>query len=307
VSPDYNESRITRMPYAPVQPEFIDNIITVYPVSLVYYVLAITSQLSEFHIDLSVYPEILDPVNTIVYYRTYPKQGLFIPLTTEHDSINNQIVTTLTNAGEIVFGVPSPGAIPNIPILYEPLNKDVVVTKDSITLRWTGKGMYNSFNVQLSDDSTFIMTIYDFNTVDSDFTTGDLNLHTDYYWRVNSVLDNQASQWSDVWSFKLNDTNTAVLEFEDDIKQDYLIVQNYPNPFSSSTKITYTIKKPDFITLRVYDYEGREVQTLVRKNQDIGTYSIYFKAYNLLQGIYYLRLQAGYQHVGVKKMLLIRN
>ena len=55
---DYNESKITRLPYGPVQPEFINDIINFYPVSIIYEGLAINSQTAEFHIDLTQYPEI---------------------------------------------------------------------------------------------------------------------------------------------------------------------------------------------------------------------------------------------------------
>ncbi|MBT3244129.1 MAG: T9SS type A sorting domain-containing protein [Bacteroidetes bacterium] len=304
VSPDYNESKIIRVPYAPVKPEFIENIITVYPVSVVYEVFAVSSQTSELYIDLSTYPEIKDPGNTIVYYRSFPNQGLFIPLATTYDSINNKLITTLSGVGEIAFGVPVEDAVVNIPIMYEPLNKQELVMADTVTLRWTGKGQYNSFNVQFSDDSTFTAILNESNTNLSAFTAVDLVMNTDYYWRVNSVLGMQTSQWSEVWSFKLNEINTAVIEFEDNASQEYCLAQNYPNPFNISTKISYSLKTPNYIILKIYDQVGKEVRTLVSKNQNIGKYSVNFDGYNLPQGIYFYRLQAGNQFAKIKKMLL---
>jgi len=301
---DYNESTITRLPYGPVQPEFIDNIITVSPVSIIYEGYAIYSQTSEFHFDLSVYPEIKDPENTIIYYRKYPNQGLFIPKTTTYDTVNNELIVTLDGFGEIVFGVPYHDAVVNIPILYEPLNQQELVMVDTVTLRWTGKGMYNSFNVQISNDSTFSTILDESNTNLSDYTVTGLTKNKEYFWRVNSVLGNQTGQWSEVWNFRLTDTTTSVVEFEINIPHGYRLAQNFPNPFISSTRISYSIQRPGFVTLKIYDQTGREIQTLISENQAIGTYSVEFDAHKLSRGIYFYKLQAGNQFTEIKKMVL---
>ena len=41
--------------------------------------------------------------------------------------------------------------------------------------------------------------------------------------------------------------------------------QNYPNPFNPTTKISYSISKSNFVTLKIFDVLGREIQTLVHK------------------------------------------
>ena len=202
---DYNESTITRIPYGPLQPEFIDNIISVSPVSITYEVFAISSQSAEFHIDLAVYPEIKDPKNTVVYHRDYPGQGLFIPASTTWDSAANELVATLSSFGEIVFGVPANDVDNNIPILYQPLNQQKVVLQDSLVVRWTGKGFYDSFNIQISEDSDFTTILQETNTNLSNYSFKGFTNNTTYYWRVNSVLEAQSSQWSEVWSFEVTD------------------------------------------------------------------------------------------------------
>ncbi len=202
---DYNESTITRIPYGPVDPEFIDDIITVYPVSIDYEVFAISSQSAEFHVDLAVYPEILDPKNTVVYLRENPGQGLFIPFTTTWDSINNELVVTLNSYGEIVFGVPAADIDNEVPIQYQPFNQQKLVLQDSISIRWTGKGLYDSFNLQVASDSDFTTILHDINTNLSDYSMKELANNTTYFWRVNSELGDQTSLWSEVWSFEITD------------------------------------------------------------------------------------------------------
>lgn len=300
-APDYNEYKITRFPYSPVYPEFVENMITINPVSIVFEGYAISSQSSEFHIDLSAYPEIKDPENTVVYYRTYPKQGLFIAKPTTYDEENNELVVSLNGFGEIVFGVPDNSVVNNIPILYEPANQQELTGSDTITLRWTGKGMYDSFNIQVSTDTLFSTVNYETNTNLSDFTVGDLARRTKYFWRVKSLLESQSSDWSPVWSFILTGTsdastiksNTASLE------------QNFPNPFSTTTTIYYSVQKPNLVSLKIYDQRGREVKTLISKEHGAGTYSIVMDSKSLPNGIYYYRLQVGNEFSDTKKMVLI--
>jgi len=302
-SPDYNESKITRIPYSPIQPEFADNMLVVSPVRIVYEVLAISSQTSEFHFDLSLFPEIQKPENTLVYYRNYPNQGLFIPLTTDYNNIDNTLITNITNVGEIVFGIPDTNNIVNRPILYEPLNQEEITVEDTITLRWTGKGMYNSFNIQISTDSTFSIVLQESNTNLSDFKAINLTANTEYFWRVNAVLGTQTSQWSGVKSFKLVETNTSIADYENQV---CVLSANYPNPFNQTTTISYSIQKSTYITLKVYDFVGREVETLVSKNQETGKYSVNFNARDLPQGTYFYSLKAGNHFEETKKMVLLK-
>ncbi len=36
--------------------------------------------------------------------------------------------------------------------------------------------------------------------------------------------------------------------------------QNFPNPFSGTTRISYSIEKSEFVTLNVYDNYGRHLK-----------------------------------------------
>lgn len=203
---DYNGSTITRLPYGPVEPQFLDEVISISPVSIIYEGLAIYTQTAEFHIDLEQYPEIKNPENTAVYYREFPNEGLFLPKSTTYDNVENELVATLTGFGEIVFGVPVNDVDNNSPILYDPLNQQKLILQDELKVQWTGKGMYNSFNVQISTDTTFATILHETNTNLSNYTISGLTNNTKYFWRVNSVLDSQPSLWSDVWSFSITDS-----------------------------------------------------------------------------------------------------
>lgn len=86
---------------------------------------------------------------------------------------------------------------------------------------------------------------------------------------------------------------------------EFRLSQNYPNPFNPSTKISFSIPKNDFVSLRVYDILGREVKTILNENLIQGEYEIDFNADAVPSGIYFYSLRAG-SFTESKKMLLIK-
>lgn len=114
---------------------------------------------------------------------------------------------------------------------------------------------------------------------------------------------------------------------------EFTLSQNYPNPFNPTTTIEYTIPSNTVISrseatrnlkgskishltsqvrndrirvkLVVYDLLGREVATLVKKQQRPGIYKVEFDASNLASGIYYYQLKFR-DYSKTKKMVLLR-
>jgi len=70
------------------------------------------------------------------------------------------------------------------------------------------------------------------------------------------------------FSFK-NSTN---IETNHSIPKNFQLAQNYPNPFNPSTTISYSLSEAGFVTLKVYDILGREIETLVDELHQPGVY-----------------------------------
>ncbi len=85
----------------------------------------------------------------------------------------------------------------------------------------------------------------------------------------------------------------------------FKLEQNYPNPFNNTTSISYSLSKEDFVTLKIYDCLGKEITSLVNRNQKAGTYHIKFDGAFLASGIYFCRLSSE-KFMSVKKMLLLK-
>jgi len=83
-----------------------------------------------------------------------------------------------------------------------------------------------------------------------------------------------------------------------------LLLRNHPNPFRGSTRIAFSLKSEQHVTLRVFDAAGRTVTTLLRGDRlNPGDYSLPFDGADLPAGMYSYRLQAG-ENVATGKMVL---
>ncbi len=69
-----------------------------------------------------------------------------------------------------------------------------------------------------------------------------------------------------------------------------ILKQNYPNPSKERTYISFTIPNNDKVTLKVFDFLGREVATLVDNKLTAGTYNVEFDTRNLPAGVYLYEL-----------------
>ncbi|MDZ7291831.1 MAG: T9SS type A sorting domain-containing protein [candidate division KSB1 bacterium] len=81
------------------------------------------------------------------------------------------------------------------------------------------------------------------------------------------------------------------------VPTEYSLSQNYPNPFNPETTIEYTLPKPSFVKLEIYDMLGQEVRTLVSKFQQAGVKSVVWDGKNnqgqlVPSGLYIYRIVA---------------
>ncbi|MDP8240617.1 MAG: T9SS type A sorting domain-containing protein [Candidatus Hatepunaea meridiana] len=86
---------------------------------------------------------------------------------------------------------------------------------------------------------------------------------------------------------------------------EFCISNIYPNPFNSTTKLTYTIPQPANVTLRLFDVLGREVTTLVNEQHKAGRYTAVISGEQLTTGVYIARLEAN-GVVSLKKLVVVK-
>jgi len=86
-------------------------------------------------------------------------------------------------------------------------------------------------------------------------------------------------------------------------------LSNHPNPFTAQTRIDYELNEASPVTLIVFDVFGREVRTLVDRDQPAGAGSVLWDGTDdhgnrVVSGIYIYRLKAG-KTSGSGKMVLV--
>lgn len=86
---------------------------------------------------------------------------------------------------------------------------------------------------------------------------------------------------------------------------DFDLMQNYPNPFNPSTVISFNLPSKSFVTLKIFDAQGREVSKIVSEELPAGQYERRWNAAGLPSGIYFYRLEAG-KFTETKKLIFIK-
>jgi hypothetical protein len=131
-------------------------------------------------------------------------------------------------------------------------------------------------------------------------------LPADYYpklWAKTQQLTNQELQSSTIdlaslWytafvNAGLITKPASVDQFTIVQPRQFVLSQNFPNPFNPSTTIQYQLPAENATTLIIFDMVGREIATLVNTVQQSGSYSVRFNAADLPSGVYVYRLQSG--------------
>ena len=88
--------------------------------------------------------------------------------------------------------------------------------------------------------------------------------------------------------------------------ENFYLSPNFPNPFNPKTTFYYSVSKPSWVTLKIYNLLGKEIDTLVDHYHEINTYPIQFNGSNLPSGIYLYQLKVGEHYSETKKMMLVK-
>jgi hypothetical protein len=80
---------------------------------------------------------------------------------------------------------------------------------------------------------------------------------------------------------------------------------NYPNPFSSTTYIEYSLGRPTSVKIEVFDVHGRRISTLMHERKSAGTHIVEFNADHLGGGLYLYTISTA-DDIRVGKMLLMK-
>lgn len=117
-------------------------------------------------------------------------------------------------------------------------------------------------------------------------------------------MDNSSGIYQ-VWTSKIDINTLGIRQTSAQIPDKFLLEQNYPNPFNPVTNIKFSIKEKSDVTMKIYNTEGKLIETLVEKILPAGEYEYSFNAAGLNSGIYFVTLETdGFSDS--KKMILLK-
>ncbi len=102
-----------------------------------------------------------------------------------------------------------------------------------------------------------------------------------------------------------NQPGVGVSPVSSEIPEKFILHNNYPNPFNSSTKISFDLPKADNVCMKLFDISGKYISTFFNDYLSAGKYSIVENFDYLTSGVYFVVLQNS-QYSKTNKITLIK-
>ncbi|MEO8666473.1 MAG: T9SS type A sorting domain-containing protein [Ignavibacteria bacterium] len=108
-------------------------------------------------------------------------------------------------------------------------------------------------------------------------------------------------------SLEIPETDNIISESltENILPKEFLLYNNYPNPFNPSTTIKFDLPVESNVNLSIFDITGREISVLVNDKLSAGTHEYKWNAAQLSSGIYFYKIKTE-SYSKVMKMLLVK-
>lgn len=179
-------------------------------------------------------------------------------------------------------------------------------TVKSITIRWDDNA-YNEQGFIIARRSQDQLMFEYIDTVETDVLTyQEVGLTPDnvYYYKVCAYNEIGISDYSNTVTAHTRENTTNIIKYA--VGPDgFFLRNNFPNPFNPVTTISFGIPVTSFVSLKVYNSLGREVNSLISEQLMPGSYSVSWNASNSTSGMYFYKLET--EHFSeIKKMILIK-
>ncbi len=175
---------------------------------------------------------------------------------------------------------------------------------------------YSNYRLYVKDNYVYVPSGFDMglsiiDVSDPDIPVNAVNYSSGFWVRNIDFSDNYFFT-SDGYGFEILSfkPDTAINGPVSNIPENFILHDNYPNPFNNGTTIKFSIKNTAFTTLKIYNLMGQHIKTLISKALEPENYTYYWggkndKGQKVGSGVYLYRLQVG-NFSQTKKMLLIK-
>ncbi|MBN1151292.1 T9SS type A sorting domain-containing protein [candidate division WOR-3 bacterium] len=126
-----------------------------------------------------------------------------------------------------------------------------------------------------------------FDSIDNKIPVGGSGFGGNKFLVVGTRVDMNLSD-GDVYGAFLNET--GVEEGLISIPANTPHLQNYPNPFTEKTIITYNCIEPSGVIIKIYNAAGQEITTLMNRYESAGVHSVVWDAISTEPGVYFYQM-----------------
>ena len=182
----------------------------------------------------------------------------------------------------------------------------LAVSSSRINLAWTdNSGTEAGFRIErrINGDTSWILKDSVSQNTISYADTG-LTASKIYHYRIYAFNVAGNSSYSSV-AFDTTFNLTGIISHYGELPNEYRLYGNYPNPFNPRTTIRFSLPRPGYVKLMVFNALGKEIATLVNQDLAVGTFTIQWDATGISSGIYFYRLQSG-KYSETKKLALLK-
>lgn len=99
--------------------------------------------------------------------------------------------------------------------------------------------------------------------------------------------------------------STSVQDQSQTVPSDFVLYDNYPNPFNPVTHISFSLPVQTRAQLSIWNMLGEKVATIVDEVKPAGKYTILFNASEFSSGVFFYKLEAGPYSI-TKKMVFLK-
>ncbi|NHZ84996.1 MAG: T9SS type A sorting domain-containing protein [Planctomycetia bacterium] len=116
----------------------------------------------------------------------------------------------------------------------------------------------------------------------------------------------QNGSWIDFWrKWSSYEDSQVGTRGETDVPVQFMLGQNFPNPFNPATTIQFNVASSVHVELTIHNLLGRKVLTLINSEYQPGQYSVTFNANQLTAGIFFYKVIMG-DYTAVNKMVVLK-
>jgi len=95
------------------------------------------------------------------------------------------------------------------------------------------------------------------------------------------------------------------------LKEVVLLKNNYPNPFSSFTNISFSVELDSKVELIFYNFQGQKIKTLINKQYLKGEHNVIWDGTDendntVISGMYFCQLIVNNRTIGIKKCIFLK-